>query len=94
MPNFLICYDVRAKNHDYKTLYACLNQWKAAHLQNSVWLATLKGPASAVRDILEGHLHKDDTVAVVQMPSDGRPSDWATKNDRFAGVSWLRAHYG
>jgi CRISPR/Cas system-associated endoribonuclease Cas2 len=94
MPNYLICYDVRSKNHDYKALYACLAQWNAAHLQNSVWLAELKGPCTVVRDILRGHMHADDTVAVVQLPSNGAPSDWATKHDRVTGVNWLRSHYG
>jgi CRISPR/Cas system-associated endoribonuclease Cas2 len=39
----VITYDVRAKNHEYESLYEQLNEWGAAHLQNSVWLADMNG---------------------------------------------------
>lgn len=93
MPNYLITYDVRATNHSYQPLYDQLDAWGAAHLQNSVWLATLAGPAETIRDILRAHTHNDDTVAVVQL-RDGIPAQWATWKVRQTGVNWLRAKYG
>ena len=89
MPLFMISYDVRVTNHNYTNLYACLNQWGAGHLQNSVWLAQLKGPASAVRDIIRQHVHPNDTVAVVQL-SDF--PDWAIHDVRPEGAAWLKRH--
>lgn len=89
MPLYLISYDVRSKNHDYTRLYACLRQWNAAHLQNSVWLASLTGDAAVVRDVLANHLHNDDTICVVQIFSN---SDWATKYAKPLGVSWLKSN--
>ncbi len=95
MPNYLICYDVRSKNHDYTALYAALAKAGAAHLQNSVWLADIKGPAAGVRDELRAHMHPDDTIAVIRLPSNSyAQTDWATRHDRVTGVNWLRAHYG
>jgi CRISPR/Cas system-associated endoribonuclease Cas2 len=53
MSLYVITYDVRTKNRDdYQSLYDQLNEWGAAHLQNSVWLADMNGTASAVRDAL------------------------------------------
>lgn len=95
MANYIICYDVRAKNHDYRKLYSLLHDWRAAHLQNSVWLAQLRGPAEQIRDILRTHMHRDDTVAVIRLPGDGVvASDWAIFMDRRPGVRWLTEHYG
>jgi CRISPR/Cas system-associated endoribonuclease Cas2 len=39
---YVITYDVRAKNPAYQSLYDQLNEWGAAHLQDSVWLAVAK----------------------------------------------------
>jgi CRISPR/Cas system-associated endoribonuclease Cas2 len=94
MPNYMICYDVRAKNHDYKPLYALLNKMGAAHLQNSVWFASVNGPAEGLRDAIHAVMHNDDTIAVVRLPNDAAVSDWATWIDRQTGVVWLKAHYG
>jgi len=89
MTTFLLSYDVRSTNHNYAPLYALLQSWKAAHLQNSVWLADLVGSASAIRDFMLTHMHADDTVAVIEV--DQKP-DWAIRNVRPDGVSWLKAH--
>ena len=86
MPYYVITYDVRARNHDYTGLNGCMAQWKAAHLQNSVWLADLVGPASTIRDILKFHMHPDDTVCVIQIFQN---SDWATSWARTTGTNWL-----
>lgn len=91
MPGYVITYDVRSSNHDYSKLYAMLNSWKAAHLQNSVWLAELVGPAVTIRELIKSTLHKDDTVAVIQIFGN---SDWAVLNARQTGVDWLNAKIG
>jgi CRISPR/Cas system-associated endoribonuclease Cas2 len=91
MPLFVLTYDVRATNHDYKRLYEQLNSWRAAHLQDSVWLADLNGTAVAIRDIMIGHMHSNDTACVIQLPNSG--AEWATKNSRPEGMAWLKAHY-
>jgi CRISPR/Cas system-associated endoribonuclease Cas2 len=88
---YVLTYDVRAKNHDYTRLYELLNSWKAAHLQDSVWLADMNGGAEAVRDAMRAHMHPDDTVCVVQLPASG--ANWAAINARPDGVQWLKTHF-
>ena len=83
---YLLTYDERAKYHNYQPLYELLNSWGAQHLQNSVWVADLRGPASAVRDLMLTRMHKDDTACVIQIFNN---SDWATWNARKTGVDWL-----
>jgi CRISPR-associated endonuclease Cas2 len=85
----VITYDVRAKNHEYESLYEQLNEWGAAHLQNSVWLADMNGTTAELRDELRRHLHPDDTVCVIQIFSN---SDWATWTARKTGTDWLKSH--
>jgi hypothetical protein len=87
MPYYMISYDLH-KVRDYKRLYECLAEWKAAKLLESVWLAELRGPASAVRDILTARVDNDDSVAVLEL----RPNfDWATARVFVTGNNWLRA---
>lgn len=89
MPLYVITYDERVATHNYQPLYNQLNEWKAAHLQNSVWLAELKGPAPAIRDILRYHAHPNDTICVIEIFSN---SGWATVHAKPAGAPWLHAH--
>lgn len=88
MALYAITYDVRKRfPDDYPTLYKQLNDWSAAHLQNSVWLADLRGPAATIRDILLGLIHQDDTICVIQLAS---MPEWATQKARQSGNDWLR----
>jgi CRISPR/Cas system-associated endoribonuclease Cas2 len=89
MALYIITYDERAKHRDYKPLYDQLNAWRAAHLQNSVWLVDLTSNTSQIRDTLLKHMHPDDTVCVIQMFPN---SNWAAINARPAGVDWLKSH--
>ena len=89
MAYFVLTYDVRAKNHDYKPLYDLMNTWRAAHLQDSIWLAELNGTAKSIRETMRAHMHSDDTVCVIQVFHN---SGWATWNARKTGVDWLSSH--
>jgi CRISPR/Cas system-associated endoribonuclease Cas2 len=89
MTLYVITYDVRLTNHDYKGLYDQLEKWKAAHLQNSVWLVDYNGKSKAVRDALKAHMHSDDTISVIQLAED---FDWATLRVRSEGTDWMNAH--
>ena len=91
MALWVLTYDQRATHHDYSRLYELLNSWKAAHLQNSVWLADLNGNATNIRDTMRSHMHQDDTVAVIELPSSG--ANWAAINCRPEGVTWLKNHF-
>lgn len=84
---YVITYDLR-KQWNYKGLYDCLAQWKAVSLLESVWLAELKGPTSAIRKILASHLDSDDGVAVLELQAG---FDWATLNVPSAASAWLKA---
>jgi CRISPR/Cas system-associated endoribonuclease Cas2 len=88
---FIVTYDVRAKNHDYTGLYSLLSQWRAAHLQNSVWLVDLNGSAINIREALKQHMHADDTIAVIQLPV--ASCAWATQHVRAEGLDWLKARW-
>jgi hypothetical protein len=90
MALYIITYDIRTRpGHDYQPLYDLLTAWRAAHLQNSVWLVESNNRASVVRDSLLRHMHRDDTFCVNQIFSN---SDWATWNARREGVDWLKPH--
>jgi CRISPR/Cas system-associated endoribonuclease Cas2 len=89
MTLYVITYDVRAKNPEYQSLYDQLNEWGAAHLQDSVWLADLNGTAAQVRDALSAHMHPDDTICVIEIFSN---SGWATRHARKTGNDWLKSH--
>jgi hypothetical protein len=89
---FVLTYDVRATHHDYSSLYALLNSWRAAHLQDSVWLADLNGGAEAIRDAMIAHMHTDDTACVIQLPPTQAPQ-WAVRNCRPEGLTWLKTRY-
>lgn len=91
MPKYIITYDERTRTHDYKPLYKQLNDWQAAHLQNSVWLANLKGDAAEIRKLLLSHMHKDDTLAVLRLPDNDW--EWATHNVRETGRIWLVTNF-
>lgn len=91
MALWVLTYDQRATHHDYSNLYQLLNSWRAAHLQNSVWLADLNGNASAIRQSMVAHMHQDDTVSVIQLPPSG--ANWAAINCRPEGTNWLKARF-
>ncbi len=84
---YVITYDLR-KQRNYKTLYECLGEWNAVSLLESVWLAELKGPASAVRDILRTHIDGDDGIAVIQLQAN---FDWSTFGVNATASNWLKA---
>jgi CRISPR/Cas system-associated endoribonuclease Cas2 len=89
MTLYIITYDVRSKSHNYQPLYDRLNEWGAAHLQNSVWLASLNGGPAEVREALMALLHRDDTVCVIQLTTG---LGWSTQNARSTGTNWLMAN--
>jgi hypothetical protein len=91
MALFVLSYDQSSTYHDYSNLFALLTSWRAAHLQNSVWLVDMNGNAETVRDAMRAHMHTDDTVAVIQLPGPGFGS-WAAVQCRPEGITWLRAH--
>jgi hypothetical protein len=72
--------------------YELLNSWRAAHLQNSVWLADMaSGTAQTMLTAMREHMHSDDTVCVIQLPDSG--ANWQSIHCRPEGVNWLKAHY-
>lgn len=93
MPLFVLTYDVRATHHhDYSNLYALLNSWRAAHLQNSVWLADMaSGTAQTIMEAMRAHMHTDDTICVIQLLQAG--AQWWSAHCRPEGTAWLKAHY-
>jgi CRISPR/Cas system-associated endoribonuclease Cas2 len=89
MALYLISYDVRLKNHDYQSLYDTLNHWKAAHLQNSVWLVESSAAAQVVLQSLQQHVHSDDTICVIELKAG---VGWETVHARPTGNAWLSSH--
>lgn len=87
MAFYIITYELKAADHDHTKLYEQLFSWRANHLQNSVWLATLDLSASDIRNALIDRMHPEDTVCVVEIKSG---SAWATRNARPDGASFLK----
>jgi hypothetical protein len=85
MSLYLISYDLK-KVKNYPRLYECLNGWKAQRILESLWLANLKGPCTAIRDILTGHIDGDDELVVIELPAG---IGWATLRARPLGVALL-----
>ncbi|MGB7101498.1 MAG: hypothetical protein WBD95_22365, partial [Xanthobacteraceae bacterium] len=78
-------------HHDYTNLYSLLNSWRAAHLQNSVWLAELNLGAQATMEAMRAHMHNDDTICVIELPASG--AAWWSANCRQEGINWLKARF-
>lgn len=86
MATYLISYDLkRVKN--YPRLYACLNQWGAKRVLESLWVAHLVGPSPAVCNILLRYIDGDDALAVFELAAG---ADWATYLARLEGVAQLQ----
>jgi CRISPR/Cas system-associated endoribonuclease Cas2 len=66
MAVFLISYDLRKPDFDYKPLYAALATMKAKHVQDSVWGIDTNWDAAKVFDTLWQHMHNEkDRLFVV-----------------------------
>ena len=82
---YLITYDLHNRRN-YLPLYQLMASWGAVRLTESLWMADLRGPAEAIRDLVAGKLDNDDTVAVVQLQ---HGTDWATLRVKPAANAWL-----
>lgn len=87
MSLYLITYDLRQPGRNYKPLYDLLNQWQAKKVAESVWIADLKGPASAIRDLLQETMDANDRVVVLALVGQ---FGWAAKNAMPEGVALLK----
>lgn len=86
MKRYLITYDNKPPRN-YTAVYRLMATWGAVRLSESVWLATLAGPAGAVRDIVLATMQRDDLVTVVELQ---QGSDWAvTQGATSAAKAWL-----
>ena len=66
MAVFIISYDLRKPDFDYKPLYAALEKVKAKHIQDSVWGIDTTSSAAVVFDYLWQHMHNEkDRLFVV-----------------------------
>ena len=66
MAAYLISYDLRKPEFDYKPLYFALNAIEAKHIQDSVWGVNSRSSAKVVFDYLWRHMHNEkDRLFVV-----------------------------
>jgi hypothetical protein len=66
MAVFLISYDLRKPDFDYKPLYAALDTIKAKHVQDSIWGVDTISSAEVVFDYLWQRMHSEkDRLFVV-----------------------------
>ena len=66
MAVYLISYDLRQSNFDYKPLYTALYAIEAKHIQDSVWGVNTRSSAKVVFDYLWRHMHNEkDRLFVV-----------------------------
>lgn len=66
MAVFIISYDLRKPDFDYKPLYAALDKVEAKHIQDSVWGLNTASSAEVVFDFLWQHMHNEkDRLFVV-----------------------------
>ena len=88
MPGYLITYDLKNPGRDYPKVYKLLSDtWKCGRVAESVWIGSLKGPASAIRDHITAVTDANDRVFVVEL----KPNcDWASKGALQAGINVLK----
>lgn len=74
MALYALTYDVRAKNPDYKSLTAKLEEFHAVRVLQSTWCFNRhKTSASGLRNYFKQFVHEDDGLFVTEI------ADWATK---------------
>lgn len=88
MPLYAISYDAH-RERNYANLYQLMESWGAKRLHLSLWLAQLRGPAEAVRDIVASTLDGDDSTAVIELEA---TAEWAVVRALPEGIDWLRTH--
>ena len=90
MALFLITYDLKAPGRNYDRLHQLLGTtWQGKRIAESVWLAELKGPAPAVRDLVQSMTDANDRLVVIEL---GRSFDWAATRALAAGVGMLKKY--
>jgi hypothetical protein len=60
MAIFIISYDLRKPDFDYKPLYDALDTFKAKHIQDSVWGINTASSANVVYKYLRQHIHNEE----------------------------------
>jgi hypothetical protein len=71
MAVFLISYDLRKPDYDYKPLYDALAKVEAKHVQDSVWGLRTTSTAEVVFDYFWQHMHNEkDRLFVVPFDKD------------------------
>lgn len=88
MPAYIITYDLR-KARNYDALIKQLRDWNCISPLKSVWLGSLRGPTTAIRDILKKHIDGDDGLMIIELK---QGSDWATVRVNENASSWLKAN--
>ena len=78
MSVFLISYDLRKPDFDYKPLYEALKKIKAEHIQDSVWGVRTSSTTGQIFDYLWRHMHNQRDRLFV-MPFD-KTEDYKGKN--------------
>ena len=86
MPAYMISYDLR-KVRNYDGLIKALREMKCISPLKSLWFGNLKGPSTAIREILMNQMDGDDGLVIVEMKPG---SDWATKSANENAVAWLQ----
>ena len=65
MKNYIICYDLRSRGHDYDALVDYLETYPTRwHVLNSMWIVGPADSALAVAQGVRAHLGKDDKLFV------------------------------
>jgi len=85
MARYVISYDLRKPDHDYRPLYDELDELGATHIQDSVWAVRTELTAKQVFDALWEHLHSGkDRLLVVETSK----SNWTNRNgiNKFKNV--------
>lgn len=86
MPLYAISFESQGTQSRVKEL---MRNWHAAHIQNSLWLVELRGPAELVREFVLEALHPEAPVTVIELM---RTAEWATNNAQDSGIEWLKIH--
>ncbi|MGH3639639.1 MAG: hypothetical protein ACRDUX_11510 [Mycobacterium sp.] len=69
---YMITYDLRRPNQDYKGLYEALRNFAGwCHGVDSTWFVSTQLNAEQIRSYLQPHLDRDDRLIVTRVGRDG-----------------------
>lgn len=90
MAIYLIACELR-NGRNYDALWRQMTRWKCVEVTRTMWLAELVGPASAIYELIAGHLDQQDRLAVFEI---NHGSEWIAGAMDSRAMAWIATKLG